>query len=97
MNEKEERPEEILARLRRIQAQEYGDALAVLRRLTNPTSRDTVSDGDLVDAAFAFTARTDLGNPLVPVMSHFLERFMTLAGINETPKGLKRDYFAERS
>lgn len=88
MNEK---PEEILARLRRIQSQEYEDALAVLLQLRDGKK---VLDGDLIDAAFAFTARTDLANPLVPLMSYFIERFMYFAGVPKTPKGLQRDYFA---
>lgn len=87
--------QEILERLRKIQDRELENALSVLRRLSSPVSHDTVSDGDLADAAFAFVARTDLANPVVPLMSHFIERFMVLASIEETPKGLKREYFAE--
>lgn len=83
----------ILARLRQIQDQELKDARSTLTRLRDGES---VTDGDLIDAAFAFTARTDLANPIVPLMSYFIARFMHFAGITETPRGLKRDYFDER-
>lgn len=52
-----ERPEEILVRLRRIQNQQHEHALMVLRRLGDG---EKVSDGELVDAVFNFTGRVDL-------------------------------------
>src|SRR5688500_15083234 len=89
-----ERPQQILQRLRKIQDQELKDALVVLNRLRDG---EKVSDGDLIDAAFAFTTRTDLGNPIVGLTSYFIERFMIVAGLPETPKGLKRDWFGDEA
>lgn len=92
-----ETQQKIIERLEAVRVRERDNAFAILRRLTNPESRDTVSDGDMVDAAFTFAASTDLSNPIVPMMSHLLERFMYLANVEETPQGLKRDWMAERS
>lgn len=89
--------DEIFESLRNAKRADYQYALAVLRRLVNPVSRDTVSDGELVDAAFEFVARLDLANPLLPLASYLLERVMMLTAIEETPRGLKRDYFTEAS
>lgn len=87
--------DEVFASLRESNRKDYEHALAVLRRLANPASRETVSDGELVDALFEFVSRCDIANPIVPLSSHMLERVMFLAGIEETPRGLRRSYFQE--
>lgn len=86
---------EIFERLREARRAEYAHALAVVRRLADPAACVQVTDGELADALFEFAMRLDVANPLLPLASTMLERFMLRAGIVETPRGLKPGMFGD--
>jgi hypothetical protein len=81
--------DELLQRLRNIQNADADAALAVTNKLRDS---EAVSDGDLIDALYAFAIRLDLANPLLPVCHEVLRRFMVYRGITETPRGIKRTW-----
>jgi hypothetical protein len=86
--------DELLHRLKNIQDAELSTALAITDKLRRS---EAVSDGDLLDALYAFAVRLDIASPLLPVCHETLKRFMVYSGITETPRGIQRSWLESYS
>lgn len=83
---------EIFDRLAKLSREEYERAVATVRKLARD---EEVTDGELIDAMFEMSNRLDIANALLPLCSEMLLRFMRLAGVEKTPRGLTVAMFEE--
>jgi hypothetical protein len=80
---------EIFERLKNIKDKEQQAALGVASKIRRG---ELVSDGELLDALYAFMVRLDLANPMLPICHETLKRFMVYGGVTETPRGIQRGW-----